>query len=200
MRRVLFTFLLSVSAFTLFSADLKIAVIDMEKVFQEYYKTKIADANIKKQAEVFKAYTEKLNESRTKLQEEFKELRDASQNIALSDSERESKRLEAQRKYRQVQEKEAEMTQYHREKQDQLKDEYEKNRASILGEIKKEIARRSALEGYTLVLDKSGKTFNNIPVVMHNSPAIDITDSVLEELNRGHKPKKDDKNKEIKGN
>jgi len=190
MRRALLTFLLSVSTFTLFSADIKIGVIDMEKVFQEYYKTKIADANIKKQAEVFKAYTEKLNESRAKLQEEFKELRDASQNIALSDSERESKRLEAQRKYRQVQEKEAEMTQYHREKQDQLKDEYEKNRASILEEIRKEIARRSALEGYTLVLDKSGKTFNNIPVVMHNSPAVDITVGVLEELNRGHKTKK----------
>ena len=190
MRRALLTFLLCVSTLTLFSADIKIGVIDMEKVFQEYYKTKIADANIKKQAEVFKAYTEKLNESRAKLQEEFKELRDASQNIALSDSERESKRLEAQRKYRQVQEKEAEMTQYHREKQDQLKDEYEKNRGNILDEIKKEIARRSALEGYTIVFDKSGKTFNNIPVVMHNSPAVDITNGVLEELNRGHKTKK----------
>jgi outer membrane protein len=165
----------------------------MERVFQEYYKTKIADANIKKQAEVFKSYTEKLNDSRLKLQEEFKDLRDSSQNIGLSDAERENKRVEAQKKYRQLQEKEAEMSQYHREKQTQLKDEYEKNRAQLLGEIKKEIEKKSALEGYTIVFDVSGKTLNNIPSVIHYNKKYEITDIILEELNRGHKPEKSTK-------
>ena len=88
-------FFISASAYAQGS---KIAVADMEKIFKEYYKTKIADANLKKQAEVFKEYAEKLNDSLVKLQDEFKKLRDDAQNIALSDVERENKRLAAQDK------------------------------------------------------------------------------------------------------
>ncbi len=167
------------------AADLKIAVIDMDKIFQEYYKTKIVDANLKKQAELFKDYSDKLNESLTKLQEEFKTLRDASQNIAASEVERESKRLAAQDKYRQKNSKEAELRQDTREKQRQLRDEYEKNRNEILNEIKKTVGEMALLQGYTLVLDKSGLTLNNIPAVVYHSPAIDITDGILRDLNRG---------------
>ena len=64
-------------------APFKIAVVDMEKVFQNYYKTKIADANLKKQAETYRNYLTSLSDSNLKLREEFKELRDDSQNIAL---------------------------------------------------------------------------------------------------------------------
>lgn len=177
------------------AADLKIAVIDMDKIFQEYYKTKIIDANLKKQAELFKDYSDKLNESLTKLQEEFKTLRDASQNIAASEAERESKRLAAQDKYRQMNSKEAELRQYTREKQRQLRDEYEKNRNEILNEIKKTVGEMALLQGYTIVLDKSGATLNNIPAVMYHNPSIDITDNILRDLNRGRdiKPVADSK-------
>lgn len=180
--------------YSTFGEDLKIAMLDMERVFQEYYKTKIADANIKKQAEVFKSYTEKLVDSSDRLQKEYKDLRDASQNIGLSDAERESKRIEAKKKYDQLQEKIAETKQYHREKQTQLKDEYESNRAKLLNEIKKEIEKKSALENYTIVFDISGKTLNNIPAVIHYNKKYEITDVILEELNRGHKQEKPGKN------
>ncbi|MEI6797282.1 MAG: carbamoyl-phosphate synthase large subunit [Methanomassiliicoccales archaeon] len=99
-------------------------LVDMEKLFQNYYKTKISDADLKKQAEIFKDYSNKLNDSLLKLQDEFKEVRDASQNIALSEAERENKRVSAQDKYRQLKEKENEVKQYNAEKQNQLKDKY----------------------------------------------------------------------------
>ena len=81
------------TAFAGLCADQKSAVVDMEKLFQNYYKTKIADSDLKKQAEIFKDYSDKLNDSLLKLQDEFKELRDAAQNIALSEAERENKRI-----------------------------------------------------------------------------------------------------------
>lgn len=193
-------FLTLMSAISLMSAaataaDLKVAVVDMEKIFQEYYKTKISDGNLKKQAEIFKDYSEKLNESLQKLQDEFKSLRDASQNVVLTETERENKRLAAQDKYRQVNAKEAELKQYNREKQRQLRDDYDKMRAEILEEIKKAIKDRCALEGYSLVLDKSGMTLNNIPALIYHNPAMDITGSVIQELNRGHN-EKDSKDKD----
>jgi len=172
----------------LFAAEQKIAVIDMDKIFTEYYKTKISDANLKKQADIFRNYAEKLKESLTKLQEEYKKLRDDSLSVALSETERENKRILAQEKYRQLMTKNAELQQYEREKQNHMRDEYEKTRAKLIGEIKTEIQKRCALEGYSIVLDMSGKTLNNIPVVMLNSPSMDITEGVLKELNRGQRP------------
>jgi len=178
----------SLTMIPLYAAEQKIAVIDMDKVFTEYYKTKISDANLKKQADIFRNYAEKLKESMLKLQEEYKKLRDDSLNVALSDTERENKRLLAQDKYRQLMTKNAEIQQYEREKQNHMREEYEKTRTKLISEIKAEIQKRCALEGYTIVLDMSGKTLNNIPVVMLSSPSIDITDPVLKELNRGQRP------------
>lgn len=185
---LLLVFSLAVSA-----EEFKVAVIDMEKVFQEYYKTKIADANLKRQAEIYKQYSDKLNESLLKLQEEFKSLRDAAQNIALSDVERENRRLGAQDKYRQLKEKEEELKQYSTDKQTQLRDQYEEQRGVLLGEIKETIQRRCKAEGYMLVLDMSGKTLNNIPSIVYSSPVLDLTESVLKEINMAAENKKEEK-------
>ncbi|MHB9138815.1 MAG: OmpH/Skp family outer membrane protein [Victivallaceae bacterium] len=169
-----------------YAAETKIAVIDMDQIFQSYYKTKIADATLKQQAEIYKAWVKKLNDSLTKLEEEFKVVRDASQNIALSSSERETKRFEAQKKYREIREKQVEIEQYTAEKTQQYKQLETQKRDTILEEIAKEVKRRSTLEGYVLVIDKSGKTLNGIPSLIYFSPAIDITGPVLTELNRGN--------------
>lgn len=181
---------LCVALFSLFcavhAAETKIAVIDMDQIFQSYYKTKIADSTLKQQAEIYKGWVKKLNESLTKLEEEFKVVRDASQNIALSASERETKRFEAQKKYREVREKQVEIEQYTAEKTQQYKQLETQKRDAILEEIAKEVKRRATLEGYVLVIDKSGKTLNGIPALIYFSPSIDITDPVLTELNRGN--------------
>jgi outer membrane protein len=167
-----------------FCADQKIAVVDMEKLFQNYYKTKISDADLKKQAEIFKDYFTKLNDSLLKLQDEFKEVRDASQNIALSETERENKRISAQDKYRQLKEKENEVKQYNSEKQTQLKEKYEELRNSLLKEITETIRKYCQPQGITLVLDSSGKTLNNIPSVIYRVPDLDITDVIMKEINK----------------
>lgn len=181
---------LCVALFSLFcaayAAELKIAVIDMDQIFQSYYKTKIADSTLKQQAEIYKAWVKKLNDSLTKLEEEFKVVRDASQNIALSSSERETKRFEAQKKYREIREKQVEIEQYTAEKTQQYKQLETQKRDAILEEIAKEVKRRSTLEGYVLVIDKSGKTLNGIPSLIYYSPSIDITQPVITELNRGN--------------
>lgn len=86
-------------AVSLSAAEMKIAVIDMGRVFQEYSKTKINEAKLKKQAEIFKDYSTRLSDQLKKLQEEFKDLRDASQNMAFTAAERENRRLNAADKY-----------------------------------------------------------------------------------------------------
>ena len=173
-----------------FCVDQKVALVDMEKLFQSYYKTKISDADLKKQAEIFKDYSNKLNDSLLKLQDEFKEVRDASQNIALSEAERENKRVSAQDKYRQLKEKENEVKQYNAEKQNQLKDKYEELRNNLLKEISETIRKYCQPQGITLVFDSSGKTLNNIPCIIYRVPELDITDVILKEINKPVEDKK----------
>jgi len=164
---------------------LKIAVIDMNRVFQEYNKTRVNEAKLKKQAEVFREYSEQLAQSLVKLRQEFIKLRDDSQNMVYTAAERENRRMNAQDKYRQVAAKEQEIREYNREKQMQLRDEYEKLRSSILADISAVVSAKCLAEGYGLVLDKSGRTLNNIPQVVYSSKMLDITDAVIKTLNLG---------------
>lgn len=176
-------------AVSLSAAEMKIAVIDMGRVFQEYSKTKINEAKLKKQAEIFKDYSTRLSDQLKKLQEEFKDLRDASQNMAFTAAERENRRLNAADKYAQVTAKEKELRDYNREKQAELRAEYEKMRDGIIKDIEKVVAAKCVTEGYMLVLDKSGKTLNNIPTVIYHNPILDITTSVIKTLNTGFNEK-----------
>ena len=164
---------------------LKIAVIDMNRVFQEYNKTKINEAKLKKQAEIYKEYSTQLAQSLSKLRQEFVKLRDDSQNMVYTAAERENRRLNAQEKYRQAAAKEAELREYNRERQKQLRDEYEKLRSSILTDISNVVSAKCLAEGYGLVLDKSGRSLNNIPLVVYSSKMLDITESVIKTLNMG---------------
>lgn len=164
---------------------LKIAVIDMNRVFQEYNKTKINEAKLKKQAEIYKEYSMQLAQSLAKLRQEFVKLRDDSQNMVYTEAERENRRLNAQEKYRQAAAKEQELREYNQERQKQLRDEYEKLRSGILNDISNVVSAKCLAEGYGLVLDKSGRTLNNIPFVVYSSKMLDITDSVIKTLNLG---------------
>ncbi|MCF7792173.1 MAG: OmpH family outer membrane protein [Victivallales bacterium] len=175
-------------SFSSFAAQ-KIAVINMDKVFNSYYKTKIENTRIQKQSQVYKDYLIKLNKAREKLYQEFMRLRDASQNIAYSDGEREKNRIAAQNKYRQLQAKDVEIKQYNEEKREKLMAEFKKVKTEILNEIDKVIKSIGIREKYTLILDSSGNSLNSIPSVVYFNKYIDITPEVIKRLNMGHEKK-----------
>ncbi|NOY74983.1 MAG: OmpH family outer membrane protein [Kiritimatiellaeota bacterium] len=182
--KVIITFLFC-AQFALAAAENDIGVVDMDKIFKGYYKTKLSNAKLKKQAEIFKQYAGNLAESQLKLREAFVALRDASLNVAYSETQRESKRLAAQDKYRQLKDKESEIERYKREKRIQIRNQEIKLRKKILLEIRKAIARYAKTRKFTLVLDSSGKTLNDIPSILYYKTEIDFTDEILAILNKG---------------
>jgi Skp family chaperone for outer membrane proteins len=184
-RRILLIATIGMLPLIVSAEDIKFGVVDMEQLFRDYYKTKIANGRLKKQAETYKEYSDKLASSQLQLTEEFKALRDASQNIAFTATQRESKRLAAQDKYRQLKAKEVEFEQYGREKRIQLRDQEAKMRQDILTEIRKTIAKYAKANKFTIVIDSSGKTQNNISAVIYYKTEIDITDIILKIINKG---------------
>ena len=169
------------------AAELKIAVIDMQKTFQEYEKTKTIEIKLNQQMEVFKEYSTQLNQQYQNLRKQYESARDDSQNIALSAAERENKRQKAQQLYESLRLKEQEMTSYTESRKTQIRDMYTKLRDEVIEEIRKAVHNKAVLEGYTVVLDQSGESLNDVGFVIYVQPGLDITDAIIQDLNRGYR-------------
>ncbi len=169
------------------AAELKIAVIDMQKTFQEYEKTKTIEIKLNQQMEVFKEYSSQLNQQYQNLRKQYESARDDSQNIAYSAAERENKRQKAQQLYESLKLKEQEMTSYTESRKTQIRDMYTKLRGEVVEEIRKAVHNKAVLEGYTIVLDQSGESLNDVGFVIYVQPGLDITDAIIQDLNRGYR-------------
>ena len=169
------------------AAELKIAVIDMQKTFREYEKTKTIEIKLNQQMEVFKEYSTQLNQQYQNLRKQYESARDDSQNIAYSAAERENKRQKAQQLYESLRLKEQEMTSYTESRKTQIRDMYTKLRDEVVGEIRKAVHNKAVLEGYTVVLDQSGESLNDVGFVVYIQPGLDITDAIIQDLNRGYR-------------
>ena len=174
------------------AAELKIAVIDMQKTFREYEKTKTIEIKLNQQMEVFKEYSTQLNQQYQNLRKQYESARDDSQNIALSAAERESKRQKAKQLYESLSLKEQEMNSYKESRKTQISDMYTKLRDEVLDEIRKAVHNKAVLEGYTLVLDQSGGSLDDIGFVIYFQPGLDITDEIIQDLNRGYRKNAND--------
>ena len=178
---------LTVTAAGARAAELKIAVIDMQKAFQEYEKTKTIEIKLNQQMEVFKEYSSQLNQQYQNLRKQYESARDDSQNIAYSAAERENKRQKAQQLYESLKLKEQEMTSYTESRKTQIRDMYTKLRGEVVDEIRKAVHNKAVLEGYTIVLDQSGESLNDVGFVIYVQPGLDITDAIIQDLNRGYR-------------
>jgi Skp family chaperone for outer membrane proteins len=163
----------------------KIATVDLEKVFRNYYRTKIIDQNFSEQGKVYRNYIARQAEILKKDEELYRQKRDSALNVALSPEERQKRQQEAAALERSLKVRRAELERYAADRANVMKDTAARERKKVIDEIRAEIRRRAALEGYTLVLDASGKSLNDVPFVLYSTDSIDITDKVLAELNRG---------------
>ena len=181
--------MLSTAILNVNAAGTKIAVIDMDILFRDYYKTQIVEQNLKKQREAYQGWAKKLAEAHAKLKKSFEKLRDESLNIVLDETERERRKAMAQEKYLLMKQKEAEIREYTAEKQKAINSDFEKARNEILAEIREEVSKIATAQGIDIVLDKSGRTLNNIPSIVYFKQSLNITNNVLNNLNSTqHKP------------
>lgn len=191
MKHVLFTILLTLSA-SLF-AQQKIAVVDMQKIFSGYDKTKALELKINEQVKVYQEYAAKLLQEYRTIESECKRLRDDSINLTFSEAERESRKRSFISKSEELKRKEQEINEYNRSRQKLLKEQFDKKRAEVIAEIRQVISNKCMLEGWTMALDKSGITLNDLPIVLYNESSVDITKAVLDDLNRAYRTGKKDK-------
>ena len=167
------------------AADQKMVFINLDRAFNEFHKTKLADAQLKEQAEEFNEERRKLIADFEKLQEEFNALRDAAQDTALSEAVKTTKRDEAEDKLVELREFENRIRRFDEARRKQLDDQSRRMRKRIVDEILQTAQNYARVQGYQAVLDSSAQSMNGVEVVVYLDTRLDITDQVLDQLNKG---------------
>jgi len=161
-------------------AQTKIATVDVKKLFNGYYKTKLAQAALDSRKTELGKEIKDMAADLTKAQTEYKQLLDQSSDQSISADEREKRKQAAADKAREITNARGAIEQFQRQADAQLSDQSTRMSSNVLTEIQKAVADKAKAGGFSLVLN-----INNIEAVMYASPDCDITAAVLAQLNAG---------------
>ncbi len=119
-----------------------------------------------------------------RMQQEFNILREEAQNTALSEDARATKRNTAEEKLIEIRDMETRVRRFDEARQKQLDDQTRRMRKRIVDEIRQIIQTYAREQGLSTVIDSSGQSFNGVELVLYQDPRSDITDTILEQLNK----------------
>jgi len=141
----------------------KMGYVDLSRTFSEYGKTKDYDKALGDKQAGYEAERDKMINDVKKSQDKLN---------LLSDKEKEAKKGEVDTKIKSLQD-------YDRQKQADLRKEQDEKMKEILKDIEDAVKGYAEKEGYTLVF--------NDRVLVYQSKSLDITDKIVEILNKGSK-------------
>ena len=170
------------------TAQGKVGIIDLRKVFDDYHKTRTADARLKDQAADLDKERKAMMDQYQKSTDDYKAALDGANDQAVSVDEREKRKKTAESKLLDIKKLEQDIGQFDRQARTTLEEEQRKLRDKILVEIRNVINARAKAAGYTLVVDSAAESINKTPVVMYTTGENDLTTSVLAELNANAPP------------
>jgi len=165
------------------AGEVKIAVVNGNRLLKEYYKTELADTHIQQQVDDFTAERDKLLAEHKKMKQEFEALRAESQNKALTEEARDKKRELAETKLSEVIEYENSIRDKAATRKKQIEGEGRKIHAELGSAIKEAVKVCADKGGYTLVLEAGGLLANGLESVLYAEPKMDITSDVVKLLN-----------------
>ena len=169
--------------FSAAAAEQKIAIIDLQGVFTNFFKTKIADAAIRDEAGALDKDRKALTDQYQKLTEDYKKALDDASNQAISADERDKRKKTAEGKLIDINDLEQQIKQFDRTARGNLEEKQRMAREKILIQIKSVVATKAQAGKYTLVLDTAGEGLSRTSVVFYNNGENDITAEVLKALN-----------------
>ncbi len=168
-----------VSAF----AEGRIATIDLNKAFSNYWKKKEAEANLKEQQADMEKEFKTLQDEAKKAKESYQRLLNDAADQAVSSDERDKRKKLAEDKYKEWKDDEERVVAYNKQAMTRLDEQSRRVRESILKEITNVVAAKAKAGGYSLVYDSAAESRNFTPVILYNNNEFDITDAVLDQLN-----------------
>jgi outer membrane protein len=161
----------------------RIATVDLNHLFDNYWKTREAEAALKKRASDLEQDHRSMLEELRKHSEEHQKLLASASDQAVSEEERERRKQSAEAKLKQMRDLQESIAQFERQARATIDEQRNRMRNNLLGEIRTAVQSRARAAGYSLVLDVSARSAQNTPIVLYSSGDNDITQAVLDQLN-----------------
>jgi len=163
---------------------LKIATVDMQQLFKEYYRTNEAQKQINiERAKIQKENNDRLTRIReieTSLQNLRKQLEDAS----ISDSKKQTLLKDWQGQQQEGVALDRERREFLQRRNQALNEKMIQRMKAILEEIRKLVEEQAKTENFDYVFDKSGLSTSQVPFLLYTKDATDITAGLLKGLNK----------------
>jgi len=161
----------------------KIGIIDMQRVWDKYWKTRQAQSQVDDQTADFEKRKKGMLEDYQKANREYNQILESAKDQAVSIDEREKRKSAAEKKMREIKEIEQDANLFQRTTEEQLKMQARRITENILRDIRDLVDAKAKAGGYTLVIDIAAKSAVGTPIVLYNNGQNDMTEEVLNQLN-----------------
>jgi outer membrane protein len=188
LKRIL-TGLILISALNLPAmGEVRIATIDLRKVFDNYWKRAQAQVAMDAKKEEIQKDLQGFRDDYLKSQQDYDRLVKAANDQSVTPEEREKRKSAEEAKLLELKTGENTIRQYQENARDQLDSQMKRMRDSLLVDIRAAINAKAKTSGFTLVIDVASESINGTPIVLYTTGENDLTDTILAQLNAGAPP------------
>lgn len=165
-------------------AKLKIATVDMQELFKQYYRTNEAQKQINvERARIQKDNNERLTRIR-ELENTLANLRKQLEDPSIADSKKQSLLKDLQMQNQEGVALDRERREFLQRRNQALNEKMVQRMKGILEEIRKLVEEQAKTDDYDYVFDKSGLSTSQVPFLLYTKDATDITAGLLKDLNK----------------
>lgn len=182
MKKILMT---GVALFLMTGAALaaeRIVFIDLERVFNEFYKTQLAKSKVEVQQKDVDVERQLMVDEMTAISEEVDVLKKEARDITLSQEIRDGKRILYEERLLELRDKQKEIEEFTERRKQQAQMQVARMSQTIMDEIRLSVVEYAKREGLQAVIDNSTRRAA-VGVFIYTHPDVDITESVLALLN-----------------
>ncbi len=164
---------------------LKVATVDMQALFQDFHQTKATRLKFDgEQARVVKDRDERVATLKN-LEGEIEGLKKQESDPSVADAKKQAIFNQRQSKQAEFEGLRKELEEYLQRKQRALQEQMQLRMKTILEEIRDKVQKHAEGEGYDYVLDKTGTSTSQVPILLYTKDATDITEVLLKSINEG---------------
>lgn len=181
---VAFMSLLSGSAL----AQSRIATVDLGKIFDNYWKTKVSREDLKKRQDEMNKELKDMQDELQRSRDEYTKLSNDATEAAISAEERDRRKKVAEDKLKDMKDKEDNIVRYSRQRDVALEELTQRMKTGLIKDIRDAVNARAKMGGFAMVVDSTARSATDTPFVLFNSGENDLTDQTLSQLNAAAPP------------
>jgi Skp family chaperone for outer membrane proteins len=166
------------------NAQMKVGILDMNAVFTQYHRTKDAEAKLNESRAAAKKELDDRLETLKKAMEEINKTNADLEKPELSPVAKEKAAKSRDEKVAEARNLDREIAEFRGTRERQLQEQYMRMRKDIVEDIMKTVNDKVKVGGFDLVLDKSGLSMGQIPIVLYSRTDLDFSNEIISLLNK----------------